>query len=240
MEHRAYTAVDPGTARLGNAWLDRSWSAFMGQTIDLTHKPDGFSWLTGASPEIGFTLRDGRDFDVMALGEVEWSEECSPHAAGLLLRKGSPPGVGAFIRTLALHETAGLVREVRLFNTGPEPLTVASVRYEMLPLRGARQVLPEGVAVLADGRGLLIGVEGAAELTPGTPGGEALTISCNQPHTLARGDHWDLPPVFVLPFAGGLGAHVAALATSYHKHREAMRAWEAGRAAAIREEAENN
>jgi hypothetical protein len=174
MEQRAYTSVDPGAARVGNAWLERSWSAFIGQTIELTQSAGPTQWLAAQSAEVCFTLADGRVFDVMALGEVEWSEERSPHAAGLLLRKGSPAGLGAYIRTLALHDSAGLVREVQLFNTSPDPVIVASVHYEMLPLHGERQALPEGMAVLTADRGLLVGVEGDAQLVPGGPDGEPL------------------------------------------------------------------
>lgn len=240
MEQRAYTLVDPGTARVGNAWVERSWSAFIGQTIELVQTAGPTQWLTAQSPEIQFTLDDGRTFDVMALGEVEWSEERSPHAASLVLRKGSPEGVGAYIRTLALHKTAALVREVRLFNTGPADVTIASVQYDFLPLQGERHPHEAGLAVVQGERGLLIGVEGAAEVSPGVAGNGPLTVSCVEAHTLRRGSSWELPPVYLLPFSGGLGEHVTTQVEKFHKQREAMRTWLAEREAAIREEAESN
>ena len=240
MEQRAYTSVDPGAAKAGNAWLERSWSAFMGQTIDLTQRSGPTEWLADTSPEIHFTLEDGRVFDVMALGEVEWSEERSPHAAGLLLRKGSPDGLGVYIRTLALHDCAALVREVRVFNASPDAVTIGDMQYDLLPLIGERHAHDEGLAVLSGERGLLIGVEGDACVEPGDDGGAPLTISCAPQHTLPRGASLALPPVYTLAFAGGLGEHISALTAKYHKRREAMRAWEAERAAALRNEAESN
>lgn len=35
---RAYTLIGPGMVSIGNAWLERSWSAFVGNTVELRQK----------------------------------------------------------------------------------------------------------------------------------------------------------------------------------------------------------
>ena len=59
MSHsKAYTYVDAGTAVLGNDWVERQWSAFLGRTISLVQKPGG-EWVAHANPEFE-VVADGR------------------------------------------------------------------------------------------------------------------------------------------------------------------------------------
>ncbi len=256
MEERAYTTLGPGTAQLGNRWIARSWSAFMGQTIGIEQAAGPTEWLAGKAPEFAVET-DTAAFGVMELGDVEWSEERSEWGAGLVMCKSSPEGLGVVVGNLAFHEAPVLVRTVRVFNAGTTPLQVHAVRADVLPLAAADAVVyanalteehPSAVAdaasgpvaVAAGGRGLVFGIEGRGRIDVfhGRPGECAFVFA--GPRTIPQGRHWDLAPMYMIPFAGGMGDHVHKLIARYRKQRDAMRAWEAQCRRQQREETRRN
>ncbi len=48
---RAYTEIGPAVAAIGNAWFERSWSAFIGCTMGLAQRAGTLDWLQERSPE---------------------------------------------------------------------------------------------------------------------------------------------------------------------------------------------
>ena len=80
---RAYTRVDHGLVRVGNQWLERVWSGFMGYTTSLIHRPSEFEWAARKNPEFSVEI-DGATLNIDDFGEVEWSEECNDLGASLV------------------------------------------------------------------------------------------------------------------------------------------------------------
>jgi hypothetical protein len=238
--------VDPGTARVGNRWIERSWSAFMGQTIELTPAGGEKQWLAESAPEFEIET-DVSMFGVMALGDVEWSEECNPFAAGLTMRKSGAEGLGIAVRTLAFHDCPAMLRLARVFNTGSAPVTLRRVRLDLLPLdpRDAEVLsgglAAEGHAAVVSGRhGLLLGAEGTAEVHAFEEGSGLCAVDVAETATLRQGGYVDLPAAHLLAFTGGMGPHVEKLHERFQAQWQALRAWEAERAQSIRDEAGRN
>ncbi len=234
MTHRAYTEVGPGTARLGNAWWERAWSAFVGNTIELTQRAGQFQWLAGGSPEFQIHCPD-RFFGIMDLGDVEWSEECTPHAAGLVLRKQGPEGVGVVICTYAFHDHPGMLRTFRVYNAGRAAADITEVSVEVLSLRdceiSVHSDAPRAVFTAQD-HGLAIEIEEDPDAVSLTPDGTHYAIVTPGPGLLLPGSYWDGPAVRLIPFTGDPGEHIERLCATFEDRVSSFRCWQARRAAA--------
>lgn len=252
MKGRAHTTVTPGTARIGNRWFERGWSAFIGNTIELTQQPGPFEWAVGDGVEFRVECED-RSRGVMELGAIEWSEECTPHAAGLVMRKESPEGLGVTVLTHAFHDHPGQLRRVRVFNAGTRIFAISRICLEALPLRRdevqfhvadtaepCRRTIWVGDGEVAitqpGGRGLLCGMDGAAryELFDPDPRMCAIVIPGNR--VLPPGQFYDLPPALLIPFTGGPGEATQRLLEGFRDRVESMLAWESRRIKCISED----
>ncbi len=143
MMDRAYTEVHRGQSRVGNRWIERTWSTFVGHTTSLLDVSEGLEWTAGLSREFSVRI-DGEPLGVMDFGEVEWSEENGPVGAALTSRK-KRPGLEILTHTLALHEFPALVRTLTLHNLSRHDVVASHIVLDSLGL------VHEGVRVFTDG-----------------------------------------------------------------------------------------
>ncbi len=147
---RAYTYIDRASARLGNAYHERRWSAFMGLTVALLDKTARFDWLAAPSPsgesiEFAFSSRE-RLFQPLDFGSVEWSEENSPMGATLVARWVGQH-VDVTIRSFLFHDKPGFVRVVSVANKTVDILNLDKVMLDAFVLRAGvefrKETLPQ-------------------------------------------------------------------------------------------------
>jgi hypothetical protein len=130
MAIRAYTYVDRGAARVGNAWTERSWSSFLGVTTDLRAVHAEFDWLRGRSEEFAATI-DGEQHRPTQSGAVEWSEENAPVGATLQGQYRSDT-VLLTIRSLAFHTHPAILRTTTLMNVSGEPIQIEAATMDTI------------------------------------------------------------------------------------------------------------
>lgn len=227
MARRAYTEVGPGTARVGNAWCERAWSAFVGNTIELTQRAGQFQWLRGDALEFQVVC-DDRVFGVMELGDIEWSEERTQYAEGLVLRKQGPEGLGVLIRTYAFHDHPGMLRTFRVYNAGYTPRRIEQTAIEALalgPCEMEARTEASRAVFTSPGRGLLLEVERDAENIAFAPDLAHCTIVVDGPGTLAPGTYWDGPDTYLMPFTGEVRDAEDRLSAAFRDRVAALRAW---------------
>lgn len=129
---RGYTYVDHGLARVGNRWLERVWSGFMGHTTSLMQKEGNIEWAAPKSPEFSLDAA-GATLGVDDFGEVEWSEECNELGATLVATHRRP-GLELRVEQLAFHEAPALLRSVTLLNSGSQAIEMGPVIAECIAL----------------------------------------------------------------------------------------------------------
>lgn len=221
MDQRAYTYVDRGTALVANGWVERRWSAFMGNTTDLVQKSGDFEWLASRCAEFEVVV-DGDPLGIMEFGEVAWAEENDSEGATLVEVKWKVD-LEFTLRTMAYHDNPAMVRSASIRNAGRVFVTVEQVTMETLPLHhpGSR-VLTHGfereedttfeqetgeqaaAAVAVGERGLILGVGRGGVSQFFTPREDVCVLMARGPHQLAPGASWRLPPTFLLPYTGPL------------------------------------
>lgn len=219
MNDRAYTYIDRSRAVVGNRWMERTWSAFLGNTTSLLQKAGEFEWLERKGPEFRVVTDEG-PLEVLDFGETAWSEENSPRG-GTLVSVQSRPGIEITLRTTALHDHPAFVRTVSVLNTGGEPLTVREFLPERLPLRrDGLQVYTEDfssgavsadwhatqpAAALALGdRGLFFGSRGGGHFRLFADEDGECAVRIAGPRRLEPGQTWRLEPTFLIPYTGWL------------------------------------
>jgi len=220
MNVRASTYVDRGSARVGNRWFTREWSAFLGNTVSLLDQAGDFEWMNGRSNEFELEV-DGATLTMMDFAEVSWSEENNPAGATLVARQIAS-SLEFRIRTLAFHSNPGLVRFVAVANTGDRPVRVDRAIVEMLPIRASDAEVVE-LAWSVDGvgrdgwypadravvlryyaRGLVLGFEARAVVA--RAGGEGpWQVEAPGPIEVAPGKAHTFPVSFLLPYTGEFG-----------------------------------
>ena len=131
-DERGYTYVDHGQARVGNRWLERVWSGFMGHTTSLKQKKGDVEWAAPVSPEFSLEVA-GSTLGVDDFGEVEWSEECSELGATLVATHRRP-GLELRVEQLAFHDAPALLRSVSVLNIGGQVLEIGRVIIESIAL----------------------------------------------------------------------------------------------------------
>lgn len=131
---RAYAHIEKGVIRLGNAWLERRWSSFLGTTTELRLRPGDRDCLVQKSPEFHLDYGD-RPLAAMDLGDLNWSESVDTHGAAVALDMQGP-GVAVRLETYLFHKCPGMVRTLSVTNTGGEPVTLTRAAAEVVPLDG--------------------------------------------------------------------------------------------------------
>ncbi len=131
-DERGYTYVDHGLARVGNRWLERVWSGFMGHTTSLMQKSGDVEWAAPKSPEFSLDV-DGSSLGLDDFGEIEWSEECSELGATLVATHRRP-GLELRVEQLAFHDAPALLRSISVFNSGGQAIDIGPVIAECVAL----------------------------------------------------------------------------------------------------------
>lgn len=138
---RAYTYVDAGSARAGNRWAERRWSAFLGQTVEVQFPSHQWEWTSSPSPEFEIQC-EGRALGFMDLGTVEWSEECDSFGATLVAAYTG--GVLELAtRCTFFHYHPGARRRWLLYNGGATSLKVPELRLDILAVRSDTVVVEQ-------------------------------------------------------------------------------------------------
>lgn len=230
MSNRAYTYIDRTRAQVGNRWIERTWSTFIGNTNALVQKDGGFEWLAGRSGEYRVEIEDD-EFDVMDFGDTAWSEENSVQGATLVsTQRGA--GMELVIRTLAFHDHPALVRTVTVRNLGGDPLPIREVLPERLPLRrdGLRVFTDDfsrgttaadwhtdrpAAALALEDRGLFLGRQGGGHFTLFDPDPTECALRVPSPGLLGPGEIWRTAPIFLIPFTGGVADAAATVYASF-------------------------
>ena len=164
---RAYTYVDSGTARAGNRWLERSWSAFLGHTVELQYPRGEFEWCDRTSPEFEFQS-EGRTLGYMDFGTVEWSEECDRFGATLVARHLGET-LELVSRTTFFHSQPGYLRRWVLIQRGGEPVALDAIHLDLLNLRRDNVMVDAGETVTVAktfGKTLIYGVTPVSDGPP--------------------------------------------------------------------------
>ncbi|MCL4217479.1 MAG: hypothetical protein KJ052_10820 [Candidatus Hydrogenedentes bacterium] len=218
MSSRAYTYVDRTVVRLGNRWIERTWSAFIGNSTNLHHKMADTELLEGRSREFAL-LVDGEWRGVMDFAEIEWSEENSPLGAALICRQRGD-GLDVVIRTTAFHDNPGMVRQVSVANLGegtvdlgpacsealtldPDKTTIWASGFEAAVTSQEYKSPDHAVALEVNGSEILFGQIGGGQfhLFAQEPGECAVFV--DEQAALAGGQTWHMPPTLLLPYTEG-------------------------------------
>jgi hypothetical protein len=111
---RAYTYVDHGRALVGNRWMERRWSAFMGTTTGLWHRSAQRVWANVPGEEVTLTV-NGEVQPALAFGDVAWSEEADSYGA-TLVQDRSGLGLSIEVRTFVFHSIPAMARVLTVVN----------------------------------------------------------------------------------------------------------------------------
>lgn len=214
---RAYTYIDRTTAIVGNRWIERRWSPFLGATESLVDKADGFDWINGACNELGFDI-DGKFHEPVDLGEAVWQEDNSPLGATLTCIR-EQPRLEVHVVTLAYHDMPAMLRTIRLLNKSGKPVNVRRRIFDCLPMKrktfhalvqGFRESHPSilyesderAVALQLKHRGLIFGHEAAATYELRDPDPTCCVIACNTSVAVEPGRWFELPAAYIIPYRG--------------------------------------
>ena len=206
-EHRAGTAINAGTVRLWNQWLERRWSAFTGGTTELHLLPDQGDCLTRRSPEYHLDYGN-RSLAVMDLGDVSWSDHCDAYGASVRLEQ-TGPGIRLRVETFLSHSHPAMIRSATVTNTSGSAVSIARIASDVLPIDPARFQPDDSTprSVLLDPHTMyyrpLEGKDRCLWFGATKPDGFAL-FAPNSAYcapvwqgdiTLDPGQHWEAPPV---------------------------------------------
>ena len=244
-EVRAYSKVDEGLARLGNSRLERSWSTFLGHTVELRHKSAAFDWCSGQSPEFSFEA-DDRPIDRMSFDRAHWSEESNPFGAALSCTRLADT-LMLTLHIQAFHASPGMLRRVKLANLGADTLRVRRLRTESLAItaqgvevlthnfsrRGtaiAWETEERAAALLRGDHGLLLGIASGGAYDLFDPHAGICSLGPGEDRYIEPREGWALPDTFLLAFDGGIGEAIGRDYGEFLKQVADLKQWEAERA----------
>jgi len=214
---RGYTYVDHGLARVGNRWLERVWSGFMGYTTSLIQKNGDVEWAAPKSPEFSLDAA-GSTLGVEDFGELEWSEECNELGATLVATHRRP-GLELRVEQLAFHEAPALLRSVTVFNSGSQTIEIGPVIAECIALdnpevrfRTGDFKQPQEAAVsvgepalgalVHSGRGLLMLCESEGRIDLGSREPGVCVVRYQGTKAIASSQRWTFGRTLIIPFEG--------------------------------------
>ena len=233
-DRRAQTYVATGITRLGNRWMTRRWTTFMGNTIGLCPEAGDFDWFTAKSEELLLT-GDGAVRGLLELGGVEWSEECDQYAA-VLVGRYNGSGLDVTVRNGAFHENPAFFRQITVHNSSDAAVTIDRAVLEVLPIHHPRMLVmtdgfsvghesvnwkttEEAAVILAPRYSMLVGIDGGGRFELFAPDPETCALVCGDAVTLAPGEKQVYPETVLLPFTGEVQAAVGGAYKQYLKAR---------------------
>lgn len=231
-ERTAHTRIDVGSATLANAWLTRSWSAFLGDTVSLRHRAADEEWVARSGPDLALRAEE-RDWHGVGLGGPSWSEEANPHGA-TLQAEFDRDGIVVRWRCFAFHACPAMTRVVSVHNFTDRAWDTGPVVLEQVALVGGLRasVLEwDAVHIAGGGAAWMISADPPADAPSRKPdGGYAVRIEAAR--NLAPGAAWSLPEIAWVACADATAAAAQAAWGEFLLARRNLRAWlEANRAA---------
>ena len=205
---RAYVHISAGTTRIGNAWIERSWSAFLGRAVGLTDRTLARDWLNASGDDFLLICSDRR-ITPMDLGEKEWSEAMFSLGASLTVRHAGP-GIVFDVCTRVFHRASFMMRSCRIMNASNQDMSMDEVVIDQMQLSARAPeydvfLMEHGgcAGYLLDGsRGLAFAALSGAEAAF-APSESGTTFRCATPALqIAPGAHCELPDTGVAFFSG--------------------------------------
>jgi len=242
---RAYVHISAGTTRIGNAWIERSWSAFLGHTVGLTDRTHARDWLDASVDD--FLLVSGeRRMTPMDLGEKEWSEAMFLQGAALTVRHAGL-GVVFDICTRVFHRAPFIIRSCRILNATNQGMSLDEVVIDRMQLSARApeyDVFPMengGYAgyLLDGGRGMVFAALPEAELAFDSSESATVARCVARSVKIAAGAHCELPDMGVVFFSGARADATVAAETITDQIRK-WRTHEAELRASARAEARSS
>ncbi len=214
---RAYTYIDRANALVGNRWLERRWSSFLGVTVALVDKMDGYDWITGECAEFSLHLGD-ETLGPLDLGETLWTEDNGPLGATLTCTRDRPD-LEVRVSTLAYHDIAAMLRRIRVLNKSKNPLQVRHATLDSIAVgrktfralvngfhethAAIRHTTDErGVALQLKHRGMIMGHEAPATYALCDPAPPACAIQRFESHVIGAGRWMEWEASYLIPYRG--------------------------------------
>lgn len=210
---RAYTYVDFALARVGNRWMERVFTRFLGTTSELLQKTPEQHWVKSQPDEAGLSLNGEH---VTHFEDVEISEECDGFGATLVVSRRLPE-LEVIHRVTALHDNPAMRRIVSIKNLSTEPAMLTEVCIEKLSwdtpepprliesVRPGQLEIPSEISISAatcGDAGMLVGLESRGPERRAAMGGAVLEVIDTATYSLAPGATVELTPLFLIPFQG--------------------------------------
>lgn len=238
LKERAYTHIDHVRVVLGNAWLEREWSALLGHTVALTQKAGEVAWVHAESPEARIVV-DGEPLGMLDLGAADWSEENNPFGA-LVSARYAGSRIALHLWTMALHDQAALYRGGEIANLSSQPVGIDVLGVEVIPLIQAiceedRLSVAEypwenpggAVAINRPGRCMVAAYQQPLECHELGGSAAAYAFESRQPMELPPGGRMPLPEILLLLARGecaqALGAAYPAAVRAVREYHAWMR-----------------
>lgn len=232
---RAYARIDKGVVRLGNAWLERRWSAFLGTTTELRLGPGGEDCLARRSPEFHVDY-GSRPLAAPDLGDVNWSESADAFGTAVVLELQGP-GVALRLETYLFHRCPGMIRTLSITNTGVSAIPVTRAAADVLPLQpdrySSRSIQGEAelslvacgepmyyVALRGTGDAFLLGACQKARFALFHPNPSYCAPVWEGSVPLAPGRTWQAPPVSLFWAADAATRDLTGALEEFHRRWE--------------------
>jgi hypothetical protein len=234
----ARTRIDVGAAILANAWLARTWSAFLGTTVSLRHPEDVAECTARQAPDFQVEA-GGRAWDGAALGGPSWSEEADPQGV-TLQAEFEQDGLLVTSRAFAFHAAPALLRVLTVANHSGAPMDAGPFTLESLAFDAGTRGTPltTGALVLSGGSRAWILAADAPALPQMDPGGARVAYAGVR--TLPPGAQWHLPETALIACDDATPEAAQAAWGRFLLARRQLRAWREEAAAARADAARNN
>ena len=214
----AYTRIDAGIVRLGNRYMERSWSALLGKTTSLYDRCTEVEWISKTSPE--FQLRHQktpiRPYD---LSEMEWSEHADSLGCAVAARYASE-SFCMTITTRVFHGIPGLWRSYVMRNMTRETQCIDRAALELLAVAsGAVRIFtqaeslvpapavwradaPSVVALERAHSGLFLGMQAPGAYGLFAPEPDCCAVVTEEALEIPSGKERCFPDTCIMPYTG--------------------------------------
>jgi hypothetical protein len=136
---RAAVSIESGHCAVRNAWIERTWSPFPGDTLRLTDTRRDQDWVSREGPDLAIRF-DGGLLGPGGFGDIQWSEERNALGAALVCKR-TWPGAVVVSRDLAYDDHPAIQRFVSVISLMTRPAEVRA------PILDALYIDPAGTAL---------------------------------------------------------------------------------------------
>lgn len=216
---RAAVSIDSGHCKVRNAWLERVWSPFPGDTLGLTDSASGRDWITRQGPDISLKF-DGELLLLADIADIQWAEERNALGAALVCKR-TWPGAVVVTRDLAYDDHPAIQRFVSVISLMARPAELRAPILDALCLDQAGAVLrwdgfgqqgeafaadsgDRGVALDAGRGGLIFGAYEGGAYDCFETDATRCTLGSARQHLVEPGSVTKLPSTYILTYTGEL------------------------------------